>query len=49
LELANGIPSHDTFRRIFQAVCPQALQHGLDPPQPVARRVRLEPLAAATL
>jgi predicted transposase YbfD/YdcC len=29
LELANGIPSHDTFRRVFQAVCPQALQHGL--------------------
>jgi predicted transposase YbfD/YdcC len=26
LELANGIPSHDTFRRVFQAVCPQALQ-----------------------
>jgi predicted transposase YbfD/YdcC len=26
LELANGIPSHDTFRRVFQAVCPVALQ-----------------------
>src|SRR2546423_1594680 len=26
LELANGIPSHDTFRRVFQAVCPLALQ-----------------------
>jgi predicted transposase YbfD/YdcC len=26
LELANGIPSHDTFRRVFQAICPQALQ-----------------------
>lgn len=26
LELAHGIPSHDTFRRVFQAVCPQALQ-----------------------
>src|ERR1700693_4776588 len=26
LELPNGIPSHDTFRRVFQAVCPQALQ-----------------------
>jgi predicted transposase YbfD/YdcC len=29
LELANGIPSHDTFRRVFQAVCPQALQRCL--------------------
>jgi predicted transposase YbfD/YdcC len=29
LELPEGIPSHDTFRRVFQAVCPQALQHGL--------------------
>jgi len=29
LELPNGIPSHDTFRRIFQAVCPQALQGAL--------------------
>jgi predicted transposase YbfD/YdcC len=26
LELTNGIPSHDTIRRVFQAVCPQALQ-----------------------
>jgi predicted transposase YbfD/YdcC len=26
LELPNGIPSHDTFRRVFQAVSPQALQ-----------------------
>ncbi len=26
LELPNGIPSHDTFRRVFQMVCPQALQ-----------------------
>jgi predicted transposase YbfD/YdcC len=26
LDLANGIPSHDTFRRVFQAVCPLALQ-----------------------
>jgi predicted transposase YbfD/YdcC len=26
LELPHGIPSHDTFRRVFQAVCPQALQ-----------------------
>jgi predicted transposase YbfD/YdcC len=26
LELPNGIPSHDTFRRVFQALCPQALQ-----------------------
>lgn len=29
LELPNGIPSHDTFRRVFQAVCPQALQGSL--------------------
>ncbi len=29
LELPNGIPSHDTFRRVFQAVCPQALQRCL--------------------
>lgn len=29
LELPEGIPSHDTFRRVFQAVCPQALQQGL--------------------
>jgi len=29
LELPEGIPSHDTFRRVFQAVCPQALQHCL--------------------
>jgi predicted transposase YbfD/YdcC len=26
LELPNGMPSHDTFRRVFQAVNPQALQ-----------------------
>jgi predicted transposase YbfD/YdcC len=26
LELPEGIPSHDTFRRVFQAVCPRALQ-----------------------
>jgi len=26
LELPNGIPSHDTFRRVFQAICPQAFQ-----------------------
>lgn len=26
LELPHGIPAHDTFRRVFQAVCPQALQ-----------------------
>jgi predicted transposase YbfD/YdcC len=26
LALPNGIPSHDTFRRVFQAVNPQALQ-----------------------
>jgi predicted transposase YbfD/YdcC len=29
LELPHGIPSHDTFRRVFQAVCPQALQQCL--------------------
>src|SRR5262249_47959106 len=29
LELDNGIPAHDTFRRVFQAVCPQALQRCL--------------------
>ncbi len=26
LGLPHGIPSHDTFRRVFQAVCPRALQ-----------------------
>jgi hypothetical protein len=25
LELPHGIPAHDTFRRVFGAVCPQAL------------------------
>ena len=29
LRLPHGIPSHDTFRRVFQAVCPQALQRCL--------------------
>jgi predicted transposase YbfD/YdcC len=29
LELPDGIPSHDTFRRVFQAVQPQALQQCL--------------------
>jgi predicted transposase YbfD/YdcC len=29
LELPEGIPSHDTFRRVFQAVCPLALQRCL--------------------
>jgi predicted transposase YbfD/YdcC len=29
LNLPRGIPSHDTFRRVFQAVCPQALQRCL--------------------
>jgi predicted transposase YbfD/YdcC len=29
LELPHGLPSHDTFRRVFQAVCPQALQSSL--------------------
>jgi len=29
LELPHGIPAHDTFRRVFQAVCPQALQRCL--------------------
>jgi hypothetical protein len=29
LELPHGVPSHDTFRRVFQAVSPQALQRCL--------------------
>src|SRR5262245_47920801 len=29
LALPHGIPSHDTFRRVFQAVCPQQLQRCL--------------------
>jgi hypothetical protein len=29
LDLANDIPSHDTFRRVFQAVSPGALQQSL--------------------
>src|SRR5262245_43652711 len=29
LTLPHGIPSHDTFRRVFQAVCPQQLQRRL--------------------
>jgi len=29
LELPEGIPSHDTFRRVLQAVCPEALQRCL--------------------
>jgi hypothetical protein len=29
LELPEGIPAHDTFRRVFQAVCPRALQRCL--------------------
>jgi predicted transposase YbfD/YdcC len=29
LELPRGIPAHDTFRRVFQAVCPHALQRCL--------------------
>jgi predicted transposase YbfD/YdcC len=29
LELPHGIPSHDTCRRVFQAVCPQQLQRCL--------------------
>ena len=29
LELPNSIPSHDTFRRVFQAVCPLVLQRCL--------------------
>jgi predicted transposase YbfD/YdcC len=29
LELPDGVPSHDTFRRVFQAVCPLALQQCL--------------------
>ena len=29
LELPHGVPSHDTFRRVFQAVSPRALQDSL--------------------
>jgi predicted transposase YbfD/YdcC len=29
LDLPEGVPSHDTFRRVFQAVCPEALQRCL--------------------
>jgi DDE family transposase len=29
LERPHGLPSHDTFRRVFQAVCPLALQRCL--------------------
>src|ERR1700730_18183118 len=29
LELPNGIPSHDTFRRTFQVICPQTFQQAL--------------------
>jgi predicted transposase YbfD/YdcC len=29
LELPHGIPAHDTFRRVFQAVCPQQFQRCL--------------------
>jgi predicted transposase YbfD/YdcC len=29
LELPHGIPSHDTFRRVYQSVCPRALQASL--------------------
>src|SRR3954466_2772356 len=29
LELPEGIPSHDTFRRVFQAICPLSLQRCL--------------------
>jgi predicted transposase YbfD/YdcC len=43
LELPHGIPSHDTFRRVFQAICPLALQRcliawlqGLRPTAPAA-------------
>src|SRR5271154_4377208 len=28
LRLANGIPSHDTFDRVFALLCPKALQEG---------------------
>src|SRR4051812_11682704 len=28
LELPNGIPSHDTFDRVFRLLVPEALQHG---------------------
>lgn len=30
LKLPNGIPSHDTFNRIFSALDPQAFQHAFD-------------------
>src|SRR5207249_8334236 len=29
VELPHGIPSHDTFRRVYQSVCPRALQASL--------------------
>jgi predicted transposase YbfD/YdcC len=28
LKLANGVPSHDTFDRVFSLLCPKALQEG---------------------
>src|SRR4051794_33412655 len=46
LELAHGIPSHDTFRRVLQAVCPRALQHCLIAWLKELRQTA--PLAAAT-
>jgi len=42
LELPHGIPSHDTFRRLFQALCPQALQRCL-----IAWLQELRPMAPA--
>lgn len=47
LELPSGIPSHDTFRRVFQAVSPSLLQSCLIGWLRQARRGSLEPSAAA--
>lgn len=47
LELPSGIPSHDTFRRVFQAVSPSALQTCLIGWLQEARRGSSEPSAAA--
>ncbi len=47
LELPAGIPSHDTFRRVFQAVSSSALQSCLIGWLSAARRGRSEPSAHA--
>src|SRR2546426_5290296 len=47
LQLPSGIPSHDTFRRVFQAVSPALLQSCLIGWLREARRSRSEPSAAA--